>query len=487
MEAHRGWTGKEGGIRHWVLGPVKQQRSGADYTQPQPCFHNLALTRRMVATGLLDIPPEIHLQIAEIVGTNQALKALSLTSCSLRSIAQSVLFKKFRIDLKRQLKGSIDDLLANPRVCAAIRYLELRGRGRNSMESPYGEEEKLSLIKKLLPEMVGLRAVWIHRVNLSKGFMDAFLETAAKIPLQVNLYDNTHPPVIGPASDTPLRIYCLQLVSRTTDPPIGFYQSTLRASAATLKKLCVVAGGDVFVKLVDIDLPFLHHLDIIISPENEVSRTGAAAFISAQKTVRRLCLTCNVGTLPSLPPDALPDLRELNTSTELVNQLVPGRPVEAIEVRFSTGIDRHWFGDEVTQSTARVRKLRVHPGSATLDTRTVKRIVTILPSLERVWLHVSDGVSSPFTPLPELNSLQALLEVTGVLASLKCLKHLCISLSSCEVWVYYVNAIATRLREANSCFSFLEIRELSATKWKRTVSIWNEVLGVFRLQVLPLD
>ena len=70
----------------------------------------------MVAIGLLDIPPEIQLQIAEFAETPQTLKALSVTSRSLRSIAQSILFKKLRIDIGTELglRGSVDDLLANP-------------------------------------------------------------------------------------------------------------------------------------------------------------------------------------------------------------------------------------------------------------------------------------------------------------------------------------------------------------------------------------
>jgi len=70
----------------------------------------------MAAIGLLDIPPEIQLQIAESVETHQALKALSVTSRSLRSIAQSILFETLEIDLGTELRGSIDDLLANPRM-----------------------------------------------------------------------------------------------------------------------------------------------------------------------------------------------------------------------------------------------------------------------------------------------------------------------------------------------------------------------------------
>ena len=77
--------------------------------------------QKMVAIGLLDIPPEIHLQIAEFVETRRSLKALSVTSRSLRSIAQSKLFERLEIDIATGLRGSVDDLLANPRLCPAIR------------------------------------------------------------------------------------------------------------------------------------------------------------------------------------------------------------------------------------------------------------------------------------------------------------------------------------------------------------------------------
>ena len=41
---------------------------------------------------------------------------------------------------------------------------------------------------------------------------------------------------------------------------------------------------------------------------------------------------------------ALPNLRELHSSTEQLNQLVPERPVEAIEVFASQEGDQDWFG-----------------------------------------------------------------------------------------------------------------------------------------------
>lgn len=90
-----------------------------------------ASTRRMVVIGLLDIPPEMQIGVAEFAETSQqaakTLKALSLTSRSFRRIAQSVLFKTFTMNIRKELRGSIDDLLANPQICASIRYLELWG------------------------------------------------------------------------------------------------------------------------------------------------------------------------------------------------------------------------------------------------------------------------------------------------------------------------------------------------------------------------
>ena len=168
------------------------------------------------------------------------------------------------------------------------------------------------------------------------------------------------------------------------------------ASATTLTGLNVKVDGDGLMKLADIDLPFLHELVLFITTENEDSRTSAAAFITAQRAIRKLDLRGKIHPLPQIPPDALTNLQVLNASTELVDQLVPGRPVEAIEVSSSHGCHQDWFGEEVARSTARVRKLRVHLNTAILDTRMVKRMVTILPFLESLWLPVFDDVSGPF-------------------------------------------------------------------------------------------
>jgi len=341
----------------------------------------------MVAIGLLDIPPELQLQIAEFVETRQTLKALSVTCRSLRSIAQSILFKTLRIDLgmKLGLRGSVDDLLANPRICAAIRFLDLRG--------PHNDHEQLSLIQKMLPKVVGLRKVLVCFVNLSKTFLGALLGIAANTPLQISLNWNMYPDGVIPMPHTRLRISHLHL---TLDhPSLEFCRSLFHASATTLTALKIMEDKGRLMKLADIALPFLHDLTLI-AMENEVSRTSAAAFITAQKAIRKLGLRGTMRSLPQIPPNALPNLRELKASTELVNQLVPGRPVVAIEVIITPKCDQDWFGEEVTQSTARLRMLRVHLNSGIPDTRMVKRMVTILPFLENVWLPVFDDVSWPF-------------------------------------------------------------------------------------------
>jgi len=356
----------------------------------------------MVAISLLDIPPEIQLQIVESVETSQVLKALSVTSRSLRSIAQSLLFERFRIDLGKELRGSIDDLLVNPRICAAIRFLELRRRYLSSAKHPRNDEEKLSLIQKLLPEMIGLRGVWIYQIHLSRAFMDTFIEVAAKIPLRVKLGWNIYPPCISSAPNTSLRISHLHLGAAVDHPSLDFYRSVFSASARTLTELNVRADGNGLMELADIDLPFLHDVTLLITTENELSRTSVSVFITAQKTIRKLDLRGKVRPLPPLPPNALPNLRELNAPSELVNQLVPGRPLESIEVSFSQGSNQDWFGEEVAWSTARIRKLRVHLNTAILDTRMVGRMVTILPSLESLWLSVFDDVSAHFARLPLL-------------------------------------------------------------------------------------
>jgi hypothetical protein len=350
----------------------------------------------MVVIGLCDIPPEIQLQIAEFAETRQTLKALSLTSRSLRSIAQSILFKELRIDVGRGLRGSIDDLLANPRICAAIHFLELRGDSLFMTKSHRSHEEELSLIKKFLPEMVGLRKVSIFRFLLSKDFLDAFLGIAANIPLQITLVGNIYPYDAIPTAYIPLQVSYLHFADVVvSNPSLEFYRSMLHASATTLTGLDMRADGGGIMKLADIDLPFLHDLTLLIETEDEVSRTNVAAFLTTQRAIRKLDLRGTVRPFPPIPPNALPNLRELKASTELVNQLVPGRPVEAIEVSYSQLYGQDWLGEEVAQSTARVRNLRVYLHTAIRDTRMVKRMVTVLPSLESLWLPVFDSVSGP--------------------------------------------------------------------------------------------
>jgi len=353
----------------------------------------------MVAIGLLGVPPEIQLRIAEFVETSQALKALSVTSRSLRSIAQSMLFESLQIDLGMEPRGSVDDLLANPRICAAIRFLRLRGRFLSS-RAPRNDDEQLSLIQKILSEMVGLRKVVIYHVNLSKPFLDAFLGIAANTPLRIHLGWNIYPYSVIPTPHMPLQISHLHLA--VDHPSLEFYRSMFHASVTTLTELVIAADGDELMKLAGINLPFLHDLILVFMTGNEISRTSAVAFITAQKAIRRLHLKRTMRPLSPIPPNALPNLRELKASAEQLSQFVPGRPVEAIEIISSQPeCDQDWFVEEVGQSTARVRLLRVSLTTPILDTRMVKRMVTVLPFLESLWLPVSNDVSCPFRSITQ--------------------------------------------------------------------------------------
>jgi len=313
-----------------------------------------------------------------------------------------MLFETLRIKLVTERTGSVDDLLANPRICTAIRFLELRGRFLSS-SMPRNDEEQLSLIQKFLPEMVGLRKVSISQVNLSKAFLDTFLGIAANIPLQIGLTWNIYPYSVIPIPHKPLQISHLHISATFRDPSREFYRLIFRASATTLTRLSIKSDRNGLIGLTDINLPFLRDLDLFIALENELSKTSAAAFLTTQTAIRKLVLRGRIFPLPPLPPNALPNLRELKASSEMVNRLVPGRPVKEIEVS-SQGRDQDWFGEEVGQSTARVRMLRVHLDTAILATRMVNRMVTILPFLENLWLPVSDDVSGPFTRLSDLGS-----------------------------------------------------------------------------------
>ena len=351
----------------------------------------------MVAIGLLDIPPEIQLRIAEFAQSNTAMTALSITCRSLRSIAQSVLFETLHIDLGDPIWGSTDALLANPRICTAVRFFQLSHPAwLSSKRSRRREQERLSIIKNLLPQMVGLRTVAIYGVTLSSEFMDAFLEIAIKNSLRVDLGWSVLPPCNISVSGASLRI--LYLSFSANDSSIDSYLFLLRASATTLMVLNISIKGGEATWLEGINLPCL--LDLTISLEtaetaNEVSRMSVAAFTTAQRTIQVLDLRRGVSSLPLLP-DVLPHLQELHATAEQVKQLVPGRPVEAIYISCPQYNDQDWLTEAVAQSTAMVRKL--YDVTVILDARIAEKMVMMLPALESLVLSILDDVSGSFAP-----------------------------------------------------------------------------------------
>jgi len=113
-----------------------------------------------------------------------------------------------------------------------------------SATSPRSDEEKLSLIKKVLPEMVGLRKASIYQVNLSKVFLDAFLRVVANIPLQITLGGNLYSAGISSSPNTPLQISHLHFAAAIDPPSLEFYRPLFHASATILTGLNMRADGD---------------------------------------------------------------------------------------------------------------------------------------------------------------------------------------------------------------------------------------------------
>ena len=148
--------------------------------------------------------------------------------------------------------------------------------------------QKLSLVEKLLPEMVGMRGVWIYQhVPLSTAFTSSLLEIAAKIPLSFKLGSNVYPSGISSMSNAPLRISHFRF-GAIDQASLDFYRIVFRASAATLTELNVRANGDGLRHLANIDLPCLHTFSLFITVDSERARTSAATFITVQRPFRCL-------------------------------------------------------------------------------------------------------------------------------------------------------------------------------------------------------
>ena len=59
--------------------------------------------------------------------------------------------------------------------------------GARGAKTPLSDEAQLSLIKELLPKMVGLRAVHIEVIHLSRGVYGRLPRDGSKIPTRSHL------------------------------------------------------------------------------------------------------------------------------------------------------------------------------------------------------------------------------------------------------------------------------------------------------------
>ena len=113
----------------------------------------------------------------------------------------------------------------------------------------------------------------------------------------------------------------------------------------------------------------------------------------------------------------------------------------------------------------------------------VEQMVTILPSLERLWLPVFEDVSGLFALSLDSFSLSHYSKSPKSSLPSSASRTLHVNLFRREgkrcVDQNDVSFIATNLRQSNSCFSFIEIWEDVSGGWENTVFVWEQVSGVF--------
>jgi len=355
------------------------------------------------------LPNELLVAIVEYCD-QYTRKNLSLVSRRLRHPSQCVVFKtvyirspKFETSVPRfavEGGGHLPEVMQNDRLLSYIQTIVISTGGA----SHYEEMNTIEPLFTVLHQMPSLRDIRLVCIPFTTTMLDRLCKVLSTRLCNVELWRCSYPADYT-IQQTALKIHSLGLALERESIDIAPPPTTTKALVAIIEKslssisslslisrLSMSSGLGVLTYLGA--MPRLASLNIqLLFDRND---QGLRKFLAANPQIVEFTLDWHFYELPVLPPSTLPNVRTIRASAELIQHLLPGRPVTAVEIRKSSKFKIMVDGlRALPRSAAPIVELNLHLHHyrTHLD-EILDVVVKTVPRLERMWLSFRARVRS---------------------------------------------------------------------------------------------
>jgi len=340
------------------------------------------------------LPDELLVAIVEYCDQNTR-KNLSLVSRRLRDPSQFIIFKtvhvsrhKFETIVPRfavEGGGHLPEVMQNDRLVSYIQTLVI------SPDEAFQhlEVNTIELLFTALHKMQPLRDIKLVAIPFTTTMLDRLCEVLSTRLYDVELWDCLYPADYT-IQQAALKIRRLSLLvgrgwfDTAPLPTTKALVAIIQRSLSNITSLTLSSGVGLLAYFGT--LPRLTSLNIL--PKSDINDGGLSKFLVANPQLVEFALDGPLNGLSLCPPSALPNLRILRVFAELVQHLLPGRPIVKVEICHSPRPQIMLDGlCALSRSAAPIVELTLHLHRYTTHLHEILEVVVkMAPRLERIWL-----------------------------------------------------------------------------------------------------
>ena len=345
-------------------------------------------TSLSTTSGLLSLPVEVGRYIWEEIQIEETLGALSTTCKVFQHISQYFLFRKLVLsfpfpeadDIESRISHiceRLGGLSTHRRLLTYIREMEICAyskKRRYMAISPFPVSAQ-SVLADCIEGMTSIKALYLRQTIIAPVIARAIVQASARQVTELRLDRCSFTiPTGTPAADR-LRISNLEISIMNTlggtsgdgSPNIQgpFLDNFVRAARLDVKSLNLNKNNSSYLSIfLDVHFPSLQSFILRTLLGNTVFNPSLYlaihTFLHDHRSITRLTLLGGpTGAFQPFQPTCLPHLRELDSSSAIVQQLVPGRPVESITVWIDNPSPSLPALSALAKSTSVVKRLKV--------------------------------------------------------------------------------------------------------------------------------
>jgi len=329
------------------------------------------------------LPDELLVAIAEHCDQTTR-KSLSLVSRRLRDPSQRIMFKVvhkyFAPNSSAKYRERLSEAISNERLLSYIQTITTCP----PITSYVPKVTPLELLFTALHRMQSLRSITLLTIRFKTTMLDQLCKVLSTRFLDVKLSSCSYPTNYM-IQQTVLKVQKLHWVDNDTNKPLAAF---LGKSLSSITSLTLMTDFDGLA-----DFGTMPRLRSFILLKGVSNGENVREFLVANPQLVDLGLRGPVHDLSLFPSSALPNLRRIRATADLMHDIVPGRPVADVgfynPLRFLKIMLGGVLGGvrALSRSTAPIVELTIDLDHCpSCENEILGAVFETMPHLERIWL-----------------------------------------------------------------------------------------------------